>query len=213
MTNLDRAHTNSASRGLRVAASRAVDLFGSVAGLLVISPVLVLVAIGALLSTGRPIMFYSTRAGLAGGPFRLIKFRSMREGSEPDKARITDFGRLLRSTSLDELPALLNVLRGDMSLVGPRPLPIAYVDRYSPTQARRLEVKPAITGWAQIKGRNALTWVERFAPDVWYVDNRSLWLDLKILSLTVPAVSRRKGISPPVYATMPEFLGRESSDA
>lgn len=143
----------------------------------------------------------------------MIKFRSMREAFDsagrplPDEQRLTPFGRWLRSTSLDELPELWNVIRGDMSLVGPRPLLMSYLDRYTPFQARRHEVRPGVTGWAQVNGRNALSWQERFRLDVWYVDNRSMLLDLKILAMTVGQVIRRRGISAEGHSTMPEFLG------
>ena len=162
---------------------------------------------------GSPVLFRQTRSGLGGTSFPLVKFRSMRDAVDergeplPDERRLTPFGRALRATSLDELPTLWNVLRGDMSLVGPRPLLPRYLPLYSAEQARRHEVRPGITGWAQVNGRNALSWEARFALDVWYVDNRSLALDLRILAMTVGKVLRRDGISPPGEATMPYFVG------
>ena len=162
---------------------------------------------------GRPAFFRQVRPGLHGKPFEMVKFRSMTDARGPDGAllpdadRLTPFGRLLRSSSLDELPGLWNVLKGDMSLVGPSPLLVEYLPLYSPTQARRHEVRPGITGWAQVNGRNALGWEEKFALDVWYVDHRSLWLDLKILWLTVKKVLVRDGISAAGEATMARFTG------
>lgn len=161
----------------------------------------------------RPILFHQLRAGLYGRPFWLYKFRTMTDARDsngrllPDEQRLTRFGRWLRSTSLDELPELWNVLKGDMSLVGPRPLLVEYLDRYSPEQARRHEMKPGLTGWAQVNGRNALSWEEKFRLDVWYVDNWSIWLDFKILWLTLVKVLTRDGISAHGHATMPEFKG------
>lgn len=162
---------------------------------------------------GSPVFFTQTRPGLHGKPFRMLKFRTMLDAVDengdplPDEKRLTSFGRFLRSTSLDELPGLLNVLMGDMSLVGPRPLLMDYLPLYSPEQARRHEVRPGITGWAQVNGRNALSWPEKFALDVWYVDNRSMWLDLKIMWLTAVKVVQREGISSAGEATMPRFMG------
>ena len=170
-------------------------------------PILLLLAGVVWLGMGRPILFRQTRAGRLGRPFELLKFRTMRPGEGSDGERLTPFGRRLRAASLDELPQLLNVLRGDMALVGPRPLPLRYVPRYTPEQARRLEVRPGITGWAQVNGRNALTWPERFKLDVWYIEHQSLWLDLRILLLTVLKVLRREGIAGEGEATMGEFLG------
>ncbi len=158
-------------------------------------------------------MFTQDRPGLGGKAFRIFKFRTMTDARGvdgillPDAERLTRFGRFLRSSSLDELPALINVLKGDMSLVGPRPLLMHYLDRYTPQQARRHEVRPGITGWAQINGRNAITWEEKFKLDVWYVDNRSLWLDIKIIYLTVWKILKREGINQPGQATMEEFRG------
>ena len=165
------------------------------------------------LKLGSPIFFRQQRPGLRGKPFTMYKFRTMRDVVDargqplPDGERLTRLGRFLRSSSLDELPELFNVLRGDMSLVGPRPLLMEYLSRYSPEQARRHEVKPGITGWAQINGRNAISWEKKFKLDVWYVDNRSFWLDLKILLMTVQKVFRREGISAVGEATMPRFEG------
>ncbi|MHB8949247.1 MAG: sugar transferase [Rhodoferax sp.] len=162
---------------------------------------------------GSPVFFRQTRPGLHGGPFEMVKFRTMTDARGDDgnllsdAERLTAFGRFLRATSLDELPELWNVLRGDMSLVGPRPLLMEYLPLYSPEQARRHEVRPGITGWAQVNGRNALSWDDKFKLDVWYVDHRSLWLDVKILWLTVRKVLVREGISAPGDATMPVFKG------
>lgn len=162
---------------------------------------------------GSPALFHQTRPGLHGRPFSIVKFRTMLDAVDasgnplPDEARLTRFGRLLRATSLDELPELCNVLKGDMSLVGPRPLLMEYLPLYSPEQFRRHEVRPGITGWAQVNGRNAVSWQERFAMDVWYVDNRNLWLDLRILLLTVRKVLVREGINENGQATMSKFTG------
>ena len=192
---------------------RAVDLVGAGAALVLLSPILTAVAVAARLTMGPPVLFRQERPGLGGKPFIMYKFRTMRDARDragkllDDAARLTRLGRFLRRTSLDELPELVNVLRGDMSLVGPRPLLIQYLARYTPEQARRHEVKPGITGWAQINGRNAIRWEEKFALDVWYVDHRSLLLDMKILLLTVWKVIRRDDISAADHATMPEFGG------
>src|SRR5262245_17186757 len=158
---------------------------------------------------GTPVLFRHTRTGLHGLCFTLYKFRTMRPGlaGEPDEARLTATGRALRSLSLDELPQLWNVLRGEMSVVGPRPLLLQYLDRYTPQQARRHDVRPGITGLAQVSGRNALTWDEKFALDVWYADHRNLALDVRLLLRTVAAVLRRSGVSAPGVQTMPEFMG------
>jgi lipopolysaccharide/colanic/teichoic acid biosynthesis glycosyltransferase len=167
---------------------------------------------------GSPIFFYQTRAGLNGKPFVLIKFRTMANSIDhtgsplPDSDRLQSFGSFLRATSLDELPGLINVIKGDMSLVGPRPLLIEYVSRYSPGQARRLLVYPGITGWAQINGRNSISWDEKFKLDTWYVDNQSFLLDLKILFLTIKKVIARDGIAPPGEATMPIFYGKRDAE-
>jgi lipopolysaccharide/colanic/teichoic acid biosynthesis glycosyltransferase len=176
-------------------------------GLLLLSPLLGFIGMAILLSTGTPVLFRQQRPGLFGRPFFLLKFRTMATGSGPDDSRLTNVGRFLRRTSLDELPELWNVLRGEMSLVGPRPLLMQYLDRYTPRQGRRHEVKPGITGWAQVNGRNALSWDTKFELDVWYVAHWSLWLDLKILALTARQVLTRQGINHPGSATMPEFTG------
>lgn len=170
-------------------------------------PLALVTALAVRIALGSPVLFAQERAGLGGRPFRMQKFRSMRTGAGSDAERLTRFGRFLRAASLDELPELLLVLTGRMSLVGPRPLPTIYLPRYSPEQARRHEVRPGITGWAQVNGRNALSWDEKFRLDVWYVDHRSFFLDLKILVLTVFAVFRHDGISAANSATMDEFRG------
>lgn len=192
---------------------RAIDF--SVACLALMTLALPLIVLSSLIRwrLGSPVLFTQVRAGLRGEVFRMVKFRTMSDERDangnllPDAKRLTPFGRVLRATSLDELPELLNVLRGNMSLVGPRPLLVEYLPLYSPEQARRHEVQPGITGWAQINGRNAITWEEKFALDVWYVDNRSLWLDFKILLLTAKKVFAREGISHGAEATMPKFAG------
>ena len=172
-----------------------LDLLLTIATAPVWLPLMALVACAVRVALGSPVFFVQERAGRGGRPFRLFKFRSMRTGAGTDAERLTPFGRFLRASSLDELPELLLVLRGTLSLVGPRPLPTAYLPRYSPEQARRHEVRPGITGWAQVNGRNRLSWDEKFRLDVWYVDHRSLVLDLRILVLTLVAVFRRSGIS------------------
>jgi sugar transferase EpsL len=195
---------------------RVFDVVVSATALVVLAPVMGLIALLVWRTMGRPVLFRHVRPGLHGKPFVMYKFRTMRDLRDaegkllPDEARLTPFGRWLRSTSLDELPELLNVLRGEMSLVGPRPLLMEYLDRYTPEQARRHEVKPGITGWAQIHGRNNLSWEERLRLDVWYVDHWSLWLDLKILWRTLWMVLRREGISAQGHATMPEFRGSQT---
>lgn len=164
-------------------------------------------ALAVRVALGRPVFFRQLRAGRQGRPFTLIKFRTMRPGAGPDNVRLTSCGRFLRRTSLDELPELWHVWRDEMSLVGPRPLLLEYLPRFTPEQARRHEVRPGITGWAQVHGRNALTWEEKFRLDVWYVDHRTVWLDLRILAMTVWQVVRGHGISATGHATMPEFMG------
>ncbi|MAU52924.1 MAG: sugar transferase [Roseovarius sp.] len=192
---------------------RLLDILGAGVGLVLLSPVLLMVSLIIWRQMGRPVFFRQTRPGLHGRPFEMIKFRTMRDAVDaagrplPDAERLTRLGRFLRATSLDELPELWNVLKGEMSLVGPRPLLTEYLPLYSPFQARRHEVRPGVTGWAQINGRNAISWDQKFALDVWYVDNRSLWLDLKIIWLTVLKVVRRDGISAAGEATMPRFTG------
>jgi len=180
-------------------------------------PLAGLIAISVIVLMGLPVLFRQQRPGLHGKPFTTYKFRTMTDVRDvqgnvlPDKERLTSLGRFLRSTSLDELPELFNVLRGEMSLVGPRPLVIQYLSRYSTKQARRHDVLPGITGWAQVHGRNALAWVEKFRFDVWYVDHRSLSLDLQILGLTVIRVLAGEGINQPGQATMEEFMGNGTS--
>ena len=166
-----------------------------------------IVAFAVAITMGRPVHFIHERAGKGGRRFNFMKFRSMRAGEGTDAERTTRFGRFLRSTSLDELPQLWHVLSGKMSLVGPRPLPARYLERYSPFQSRRHEVRPGITGWAQINGRNAISWEKKFELDVWYVDNRSLLLDAKIIFLTFAKVFRRSGVNSSATETMPEFTG------
>ena len=170
-------------------------------------PLLAIVALLVRLSEGAPVMFRQERAGLRGKPFVMLKFRTMRPGAGSDAERMTRLGRFLRSTSLDELPQLFHVLTGKMSLVGPRPLPTAYLPRYTPEQARRHEVRPGITGWAQVNGRNAISWEEKFRRDVWYVDNRTLMLDISILFKTLFKTARRDGINQSSEETMEEFTG------
>jgi lipopolysaccharide/colanic/teichoic acid biosynthesis glycosyltransferase len=192
---------------------RLIDIVGAGAGLLALSPILLAAIIAVRLRMGTPIFFTQQRPGLHGHPFRILKLRTMlnavgRDGAPlPDADRLTPFGRFLRASSIDELPGLWNVLIGDMSLVGPRPLLMEYLPLYSPEQSRRHDVRPGLTGWAQVNGRNALSWPEKFALDVWYVDNRSLWLDIRILWLTVKKVLARDGISAEGEATMTRFEG------
>jgi len=199
------------SKRVQAYLKRVFDIVVSAVALTVLAPVMGLIALLVWRTMGRPVLFRQARPGLHGKPFVMYKFRTMRDLRDaegkllPDEARLTPFGRWLRTTSLDELPELVNVLRGEMSLVGPRPLLMEYLDRYTPEQARRHEVKPGITGWAQIHGRNNLSWDERFKLDVWYVDNWSLWLDVKILWRTLWMVLRREGISAQGHATMPRF--------
>ena len=190
-----------------------MDVLLSAVALGVLSLVLVLLSLIIRVLIGYPVFFQQVRPGLKGRPFKMIKFRTMSNQCDaggnllPDAQRLTLFGRFLRSTSLDELPELWNVLKGDMSLVGPRPLLMEYLPLYSSEQARRHEVRPGITGWAQVNGRNALSWEEKFKLDVWYVDNRSIWLDLKVLLMTVKKVFVRDGISADGEATMSKFQG------
>jgi len=186
-------------------------------GLVVLSPVIVLTGVLVRIKLGAPVLFRQQRPGLQGRPFVLYKFRTMieqRDGSGnllPDQERLTPLGRLLRRLSLDELPQLINVIKGDLSLVGPRPLLTEYLPLYSPEQARRHEVKPGITGWAQVNGRNAISWDEKFRLDVWYVDHQTLWLDLRIVWMTVVKVLNGQGISEEGQATMVRFKGNASS--
>ncbi len=199
--------------GWRLWVKRGIDRSVAAVGLVAVAPVMAAVAVAVRASMGSPVLFTQERPGLGGRVFRVMKFRTMRDANGPDgrplpdAERLTSVGQFLRATSLDELPQLLNVLRGELSLVGPRPLLVRYLPRYSPTQARRHEVMPGITGWAQVNGRNALSWDEKFALDVWYVDHWSLGLDAKILAMTAWKVLRRDGISNAEAATMPEFMG------
>jgi lipopolysaccharide/colanic/teichoic acid biosynthesis glycosyltransferase len=192
---------------------RLLDIVIAGTALIVLALPLAVVALMVRKWLGSPVLFRQVRPGLHGRPFEMVKFRSMTtaRGAEgellSDSERLPAFGRWLRATSLDELPELWNVLKGDMSLVGPRPLLMQYLPLYDEQQKRRHEVRPGVTGWAQVAGRNALTWDEKFAADVWYVDNRSLWLDLKILWMTVATVIRKEGISAGGEATMPPFTG------
>lgn len=194
---------------------RLFDLWVTLPALFALAPLLLIIALLVRLKLGAPVLFRQQRPGLHGKPFTLYKFRTMTDARDtegnllPDGERLTPFGRFLRSTSLDELPELFNVLKGDMSLVGPRPLLVKYLDRYTPEQARRHEVKPGITGWAQINGRNAISWEQKFALDVWYVEHLSLGLDLKILLLTAWKTLRREGISQAGQATAQEFMGEQ----
>ena len=192
---------------------RILDTIGAVVGLMMLSPVLAVVAVMIRRKMGKPVLFSQIRPGLQNRPFKMIKFRTMRDAIDangdplPDSERLTRLGQFMRSSSLDELPELWNVLKGEMSLVGPRPLLMEYLPLYSPEQARRHEVRPGVTGWAQVNGRNAISWDEKFELDVWYVDNRTLWLDLKIIWLTIRKVFKRDGISAAGEATMPKFTG------
>ena len=192
---------------------RSFDFILAAAAMIVLSPVLIALAAAIRWKLGSPVLFRQQRPGLNERPFNILKFRTMTDarGADgvllPDSVRLTRFGRFLRATSLDELPELMNVLKGDMSLVGPRPLLMQYMDRYTPEQARRHDVNPGITGWAQVNGRNAITWEEKFKLDVWYVDNWSLWLDIKIIAMTIWKILKREGISQPGQATMEEFKG------
>lgn len=198
---------------------RLMDLCLTCLALILLSPLLLLIALLVRIGLGSPVLFKQQRPGYLGRPFFIYKFRTMTDERDaqgnllPDAKRLTRLGRFLRSTSLDELPELFNVLRGEMSLVGPRPLLMQYLERYSPEQARRHEVLPGITGWAQINGRNALSWEDKFRLDVWYVDHWSFWLDIKILFLTLIKVLRREGISQAGHATAEEFMGSESNGA
>lgn len=196
---------------------RFLDIVGSAIGLLLLSPLLAVLVILVRSKMGSPVFFTQVRPGLKGEPFKMYKFRTMTNETDstgqllPDDFRLNNLGKFLRSTSLDELPELVNVLVGDMSLVGPRPLLMRYLDRYTPEQARRQLAKPGITGWAQVNGRNALSWEEKFALDVWYVDNCSFWVDIKILFMTVSKVLKREGISADGEATMTEFMGYQNT--
>ena len=190
---------------------KAIDILLVVPALIILSPALILIALGVKVFIGSPVLFSQRRPGMNGKPFNIYKFRTMTDKHDaggdllPDMERLTKFGSVLRSTSMDELPELFNVLKGDMSLVGPRPLLMQYLERYTAEQARRHEVKPGITGWAQVNGRNAITWEEKFKLDIWYVDNRSFWLDVKIIFMTIWKIFKREGINQAGQATMEEF--------
>ena len=196
---------------------RLFDIAISLVALILLSPVFLVVALLVRMKLGSPVVFRQARPGLHGRPFTLLKFRTMRDALDkagrplPDSERLTAFGRRLRATSLDELPELWNVLKGDMSLVGPRPLLMQYLERYDADQARRHDVRPGLTGWAQVKGRNALNWPEKLTLDTWYVDNRSMMLDLKIMAMTLRQLFVREGIAHEGSDTMPEFMGDPDS--
>lgn len=196
---------------------RILDILGASFGLVAFGPLMLYLAFRVWREMGSPVLFRQVRPGLHGKPFVMYKFRTMTEERDtegnllPDEKRLTPLGRFLREHSLDELPEFINVLKGEMSLVGPRPLLMEYLERYTPEQARRHEVKPGITGWAQVNGRNALSWEEKFKLDVWYVDNWNLLLDIKILLMTLVKVLRREGISAEGHATMPEFKGSKEA--
>jgi lipopolysaccharide/colanic/teichoic acid biosynthesis glycosyltransferase len=202
--------------GDQVVIKRIFDIVASVFGLLLLAPVIAIVAWKIRRKLGSPVLFRQVRPGLNGQSFEMIKFRTMRDAIDatgnplPDSERMTPLGSFLRSSSLDELPELWNVFKGDMSLVGPRPLLMEYLPLYSPEQYRRHEVRPGVTGWAQINGRNALSWDAKFKLDIWYVDNRSFLLDIKIILITIKKVIVRDGISADGEATMAKFTGRKS---
>ncbi|MFZ6041301.1 sugar transferase [Vibrio natriegens] len=193
---------------------RLFDFCASLCGLILLSPIIALVAWKIRKNLGSPVLFRQKRPGLKGKPFEMVKFRTMKDAVDaqgnplPDSERMTPFGDKLRNSSLDELPELWNVLKGDMSLVGPRPLLMQYLPLYSKEQARRHDVRPGVTGWAQINGRNAISWEDKFKLDVWYVDNRSFWLDIKILFLTVKKVFVKEGISADGHVTIEPFTGQ-----
>ena len=189
---------------------RFIDIIVSTSLIILLTPVIIGLCALQLITFGRPVFFSQKRGGYHGRPFRIFKFRTMHLGHEADAERITRWGHFLRSSSLDEIPELWNVLKGDMSLVGPRPLPIQYLERYSPEQKRRHDVVPGLTGWAQINGRNGLTWEKQFELDCWYIDHHSCLLDLKIMAITVYIVIGRKNISAPGSATRSEFFGTKS---
>ncbi|MFZ5911183.1 MAG: sugar transferase [Chloroflexota bacterium] len=197
------------------ASKRLLDLAVAAIALLLLSPVILLTALAVRIFLGTPVLFRQQRPGYKGRPFFLYKFRTMTAASDPagnllpDSERLTPLGRFLRALSLDELPELLNILRGEMSLVGPRPLLMEYLPRYSPEQMRRHDAWPGLTGWAQVNGRNALTWADKFNLDVWYVDHWSFWLDIKIILLTFWKVLKREGVSQPGQATTEYFMGNE----
>jgi len=197
---------------------RLFDIFSSIIGLLVLAPVVLIIAFLIQRKLGSPILFRQVRPGKDEKPFEMIKFRTMRDAIDkngsplPDSERVEPFGNFLRNSSLDEIPELWNVLKGEMSLVGPRPLLMEYLSLYSPEQARRHNVRPGITGWAQVNGRNAISWEEKFKYDAWYVENQSFWLDMKIICLTIKKVMAREGISADDHATMPKFSGSQDFD-
>lgn len=206
------AQSNRKRNGDKLTAKRMFDLFAAVAVAFILSPLLLAVAGIIRFFLGSPVFFRQLRPGYKGRPFTCLKFRTMTDRRDAnghllsDAERLTPLGRFLRSTSLDEFPELINVIRGEMSLVGPRPLLMRYLERYTPEQMRRHEVKPGITGWAQINGRNAVSWEQKFGYDVWYVENQNFWLDLKILALTPWKTLKRQGISNEGHVTMPEFM-------
>jgi sugar transferase EpsL len=214
-----RESTTSRRRGVRVAAKRGIDVVGSAATLVVSSPLTLVASVLVRASMGPPVLFRQERLGFGGRVFVLYKFRTMTDDRDaygrlmPDGDRLTRMGRFLRTTTIDELPQFLNVLRGDMSLVGPRPLLVRYRDLYTPEQWRRHDVRPGLTGLAQVRGRNALSWEERFELDVWYANNWSLLLDLRILLLTLTKVIRGEGVSHTGHVTMPEFTGSGEGSA
>ena len=197
---------------------RLFDIVVALAVLALTWPLLLLIALLVRIFLGGPVLFRQERPGKEGEIFTLLKFRTMcdRRGEDgaplPDRERLGRFGRLLRATSLDELPEFFNILRGDMSLVGPRPLLLQYLDRYTEEQARRHDVRPGLTGWAQVNGRNAISWEEKFALDLWYVEHQSFLLDLRILLMTVWLIARRKGVSAEGHPTAPEFMGSEGEE-
>ncbi len=197
---------------------RLFDIVASASGLIFLSPVFLILIYLIRKNLGEPVFFTQERPGKDGKPFKMIKFRSMRDAVDkdgnplPDSERLTPFGKKLRATSLDELPELWNVLKGDMSLVGPRPLLMSYLPLYNEFQYRRHEMRPGVTGWAQVNGRNALSWDEKFAHDIWYIDHYSFWLDMKILFLTVKKVFIKEGISAEGEATMPYFTGNDTDE-
>ena len=197
---------------------RLFDIVASASGLIFLSPIFLILIYLIRKNLGEPVFFTQERPGKDGKPFKMIKFRSMRDAVDkdgnplPDSERLTPFGKKLRATSLDELPELWNVLKGEMSLVGPRPLLMSYLPLYNEFQNRRHEMRPGVTGWAQVNGRNALSWDEKFAHDIWYIDHYSFWLDMKILFLTVKKVFIKEGISAEGEATMPYFTGNDSDE-
>ena len=188
---------------------RTFDIIASISLIVLLIPVLLIITIIQWVNFGKPLFFSQFRAGKDGCSFSIIKFRTMQEGSASDSERLTPWGQFMRSTSLDELPELWNVIKGEMSLVGPRPLPTVYLERYTTEQARRHMLRPGITGWAQVNGRNNLCWKRQFELDLWYIDNRSFLLDLKIIGLTLFTVLSRKNINQAGHSTRSEFLGKE----